>query len=47
VRVSSAVARVLTAPQYQMQAQRHAQRLQSQNPVNIACEAIETLLNVA
>jgi len=47
VRVSSAVAIVLTAPQYQMQAQRHAQRLQSQNPVNTACEAIETLLNVA
>ena len=47
VRVSSAAATVLTAPQYQMQAQRHAQRLQSQNPVNVACEAIETLLNVA
>ena len=45
VRVSSAVAIVLTTPRYQMQAQRHAQRLQSQNPVNVACEAIETLLN--
>jgi UDP:flavonoid glycosyltransferase YjiC (YdhE family) len=45
--LSRAVATVLAAPQYQIEAQRHAQRLQRQNAVGIACQAIETLLNAA
>jgi MGT family glycosyltransferase len=46
VRLSEAVATVLSAPQYQIEAQRHAQRLQSQHPVDVACQAIEALLHV-
>jgi UDP:flavonoid glycosyltransferase YjiC (YdhE family) len=46
VRLSEAVAAVLRAPQYQSEAQRHAQRLQGQHPVDVACQAIEALLNV-
>ena len=46
VRLSEAVANVLGAPQYQVEAQRHAQRLQGQNPVDVACQAIEAFLNV-
>lgn len=46
VRLSSAVATVLALPQYRVAAQRHAQRLQRQNAAGIACQAIETLLNL-
>jgi UDP:flavonoid glycosyltransferase YjiC (YdhE family) len=46
VRLSEAVAAVLSAPQYQIEAQRHAQRLQGQHPVDVACQAIEALLHV-
>jgi MGT family glycosyltransferase len=47
VLLSKAVATVLGAPRYQMEAQRHARRLQGQNPVDVACQAIEALLKVA
>ena len=47
VRLSEAVATVLGTPQYQIEARRHAQRLQGQNPVDVACQAIEARLNVA
>jgi UDP:flavonoid glycosyltransferase YjiC (YdhE family) len=46
VRFADAVAAVLSAPQYRSEVQRHAQRLQGQNPVGVACQAIEALLNV-
>ena len=46
-RLAKAVAAVLASPQYQIGAQRHAQRLRNQNPVGLACQAIEALLNVA
>jgi UDP:flavonoid glycosyltransferase YjiC (YdhE family) len=46
VRLSEAIAAVLRTPQYQSEVQRHAARLQGQNPVGVACQAIEALLNV-
>ena len=46
VRLSEAIAAVLRTPQYQNEVQRHAARLQGQNPVGVACQAIEALLNV-
>jgi len=46
-RLAKAVEAVLASPQYQIGAQRHAQRLRNQNPVGLACQAIEALLNVA
>ena len=45
-RLAEAVAAVLSTPQYQSEGQRHAARLQSQHPVDVACQAIEALLNV-
>src|SRR5262245_59197394 len=47
VGVSEAVTTVLGAPKHQIEARRHAQRLQGQNPVDVACQAIESELNVA
>jgi UDP:flavonoid glycosyltransferase YjiC (YdhE family) len=47
VGLSRAVATVLAAPQYQTKAQRHAQRLQGQDSIGLACRAIETALNIA
>ena len=46
VRLSEAIAAVLSTPQYQSEVQRHAARLQGQNPAGVACQAIEALLNV-
>lgn len=46
VRLSEAVETVLNTPQYQVVVQRHAERLRDQNPVSVACQAIEALLNV-
>jgi UDP:flavonoid glycosyltransferase YjiC (YdhE family) len=46
VRLAEAVTAVLETPQYRVEVQRHSKRLQSQNPVGVACQAIETLLNV-
>jgi hypothetical protein len=46
VRLSNAFAAALSAPQYRIEAQRHARRLQGQHPVDVACQAIEALLNV-
>ena len=46
VRLAEAVTAVLGTPQYRVEVQRHSKRLQSQNPVGVACQAIETLLNV-
>jgi hypothetical protein len=44
VRLSEAVAAVLSAPQCEIEVQRHAERLQDQHPVGVACQAIEALL---
>src|SRR5262245_21356395 len=46
-RLAKAVEAVLASPQYQIRAQRHAQRLRKQNPVGLACQAIEALLDMA
>ena len=46
VRLSEAIAAVLSTPQYQSEVQCHAARLQGQNPAGVACQAIEALLNV-
>jgi hypothetical protein len=43
VRLSEAVAAVLS-PQCEIEVQRHAERLQDQHPVGVACQAIEALL---
>ena len=45
-RLSEAVASVLRMPQYQVEVRRHSDRLQGQNAVGVACEAIEALLDV-
>jgi hypothetical protein len=44
VRLSEAVAAILSAPPYEIEMQRHAERLQDQHPVGVACQAIEVLL---
>jgi UDP:flavonoid glycosyltransferase YjiC (YdhE family) len=46
-RLSDAMAAVMGTPRYRLVAQRHSHRLQSQDPVGVACQAIEALLNVA
>ena len=45
-RLSDAVVAVLTGPQYQLEAQRHAERLRGRNPVGMACEVIEAFLEL-
>lgn len=43
-RLSDAVVAVLTRSQYQLEAQRHAERLRGRNPVGMACEVLEAFL---
>jgi UDP:flavonoid glycosyltransferase YjiC (YdhE family) len=45
-RLAEAATAVLGTHQYRVEVQRHSKRLQSQNPVGLACQAIETLLNL-